>query len=80
MAARSDSLVKQPNAGTRQRMSRKKPAPHLMRGGHRFSGKDMRKSVLLRAMSLLIVLSNDRKHHRDHKKYRRPEQQIIAIE
>jgi hypothetical protein len=23
-------------------MSRKKPAPHLMRGGHRFSEKDMR--------------------------------------
>jgi hypothetical protein len=24
--------------------------------------------------------SNDRKHHRDHKKYRRPEQQVVAIE
>jgi hypothetical protein len=24
--------------------------------------------------------SNDRKHNRDHKKYRRPEQQIVAIE
>jgi hypothetical protein len=24
--------------------------------------------------------SNDRKHDRDHKKYRRPEQQIVTIE
>jgi len=24
--------------------------------------------------------SNDRQHHRDHKQYRRPEQQIVAIE
>ena len=28
---------------TLKRMSRKKPAPHLMRGGNRFSEKDMRK-------------------------------------
>jgi hypothetical protein len=33
-------------------MSRKKPAPDLIRGGNRFSEKDMRKSTNLERISI----------------------------
>jgi signal transduction histidine kinase len=41
-----------------QRMSRKKPAPDLIRGGNRFSDKDMRKEISL--ASALPAVRGDR--------------------
>jgi hypothetical protein len=78
--SQSDSLVKQPDADMRHHpvQTERILAPlqivldTLTRGRERSE----------QSFCLLSCQagSNDRKHERDHKKYRRPEQQIIAID